>query len=168
MRKEKVIFKKSRPELFLGEGVLKICWKFTGEHPCRSAISIKLVCKFFVIAILHGCSPLNLLFSEHFFLGTPLGHCSCLLFVLYALLSVFRLIFFWSSFATCFLQSNDKWKYAFNTKTFISDFTFLCFYQKLLFPLTTTYHIHFLKIHTNKLFSFILIIVILFTSIYDE
>ena len=26
------------PEVFLGKGVLKICSKFTGEHPCRSAI----------------------------------------------------------------------------------------------------------------------------------
>ena len=28
--------------MFLGKGVLKICSKFTGEHPCRSVISIKL------------------------------------------------------------------------------------------------------------------------------
>ena len=28
--------------LFLGKGALKICSKLTGEHPCRSAISIKL------------------------------------------------------------------------------------------------------------------------------
>ena len=27
----------SRPEVFLRKGVLKICHKFTGEHPCRSA-----------------------------------------------------------------------------------------------------------------------------------
>ena len=32
----------SRPKVFQGKGVLKICSKFTGEHPCRSAISIKL------------------------------------------------------------------------------------------------------------------------------
>ena len=31
------------PEVFLGKGVLKICSKFTGEHPCRDAISIKLL-----------------------------------------------------------------------------------------------------------------------------
>ena len=30
----------SHPEVFLGKGVLKICIKFTGEHPCRSEISI--------------------------------------------------------------------------------------------------------------------------------
>ena len=28
--------------MFLGRRVLKICSKFTGEYPCRSAISIKL------------------------------------------------------------------------------------------------------------------------------
>ena len=27
----------SRPEVFLGKSVLKICSKFTGEHPCRGA-----------------------------------------------------------------------------------------------------------------------------------
>ena len=32
-----------RPEMFLGKGDLKICSKFTGEHPCRSVISIKLL-----------------------------------------------------------------------------------------------------------------------------
>ena len=29
--------------MFLGKGVLKICSKFTGEHPCWSAISIRHV-----------------------------------------------------------------------------------------------------------------------------
>ena len=32
--------------MFLGKCVLKTCSKFTGEHPYRSAISIKLVCNF--------------------------------------------------------------------------------------------------------------------------
>ena len=31
----------SRPEVFLRKVVLKICSKFTGDHPCRKAISIK-------------------------------------------------------------------------------------------------------------------------------
>ena len=35
----------SRPEVFLGKVVLKICSKFTGERPCRSVISIKLQSK---------------------------------------------------------------------------------------------------------------------------
>ena len=33
----------SHPEMFLVKGVLKICSKFTGEHPCRNVISIKLL-----------------------------------------------------------------------------------------------------------------------------
>ena len=37
-------YRSSRSEVFLGKGVLKICSKFTGEHPCRSVISIKLLC----------------------------------------------------------------------------------------------------------------------------
>ena len=32
----------SHPEVFWEKGILKICSKFTGEHPCRSVISIKL------------------------------------------------------------------------------------------------------------------------------
>ena len=34
----------SPPEVLLKRGVPKICSKFTGEHPCRSVISIKLLC----------------------------------------------------------------------------------------------------------------------------
>ena len=46
---------------FLGRGVLKICRKFTGEHPCRSAISRKLQSKLIEIALQYGCFPVNLL-----------------------------------------------------------------------------------------------------------
>ena len=45
----------SQAEVFLGKVVLKICSKFTGEHPCRSVISIN------EITLRHGCSPVNLL-----------------------------------------------------------------------------------------------------------
>ena len=41
----------SRPEVFLGKGVLKICRKFTGEHPCRSVISIKLLYSFIALQL---------------------------------------------------------------------------------------------------------------------
>ena len=41
----------SHPEVFLGKGALKICSKFTGEHPCRSVISIKLLKPIFPIKI---------------------------------------------------------------------------------------------------------------------
>ena len=43
-----------------------------GEHPCRSEISIKLLCNFIEIALRHVCSPVNLLqyfqntFSEEY------------------------------------------------------------------------------------------------------
>ena len=60
-------YKSSHPEVFLVKGVLKISIKFTGEHPCRSVISIKLSCNFIEITLRHGCSPLNLLhiFGTH-------------------------------------------------------------------------------------------------------
>ena len=41
-------FRSSTSELS-GEGVLKTCSKFTGEHPCRSAISMNLFCNFIEI-----------------------------------------------------------------------------------------------------------------------
>ena len=51
----------SHLEMFSRKGVLKICSKFTGEHPCRSAISIKLLSNFIEIALRHGYSPVSLL-----------------------------------------------------------------------------------------------------------
>ena len=36
------LFKGSLPQVLFGKSVLKICSKFTGEHPCGSVISIKL------------------------------------------------------------------------------------------------------------------------------
>ena len=56
--------------MFLRKGVLIICSKFTGEHPCRIVISIKLLrykvsiklqSNFIEIALRYGCSPVNLL-----------------------------------------------------------------------------------------------------------
>ena len=58
------MIRSSHPEMFLGNGVLKICGKFTGEHPCRSVISIKLLSNFIEIALRHGRSPVNL---QHIF-----------------------------------------------------------------------------------------------------
>ena len=45
----KLIFRSSPPEVFLGEGVLKICSKFAGEHPCRRMIEIFFFLFFFFI-----------------------------------------------------------------------------------------------------------------------
>ena len=50
---------KYRPEVFLGKRVLKICSKFTGEHPCRSLISIKLRSNFIKMTLRHGRFPVN-------------------------------------------------------------------------------------------------------------
>ena len=57
-------FRCSHPEVFLGKGVLKICTKFTGEHPCQKAI--------IEIVLWHGCSPVNLLhiFGTYFLKNT--------------------------------------------------------------------------------------------------
>ena len=46
--------------MFIGKGDLKICNKFTGEHPCRRAFSIKLQSNFIEITLWYGCYPVNL------------------------------------------------------------------------------------------------------------
>ena len=51
----------TRLEVFLGKHDLKICSKFTGKHPYRNTISVKLLCNFIGIRLRHGCSPVNLL-----------------------------------------------------------------------------------------------------------
>ena len=48
--------------MFLRKGILKISRKITGQHPCRSVISIScfpLLCKF--LQLWHGCFPVTLL-----------------------------------------------------------------------------------------------------------
>ena len=73
IQNKKSNFRSSHPELFSRKGVLKICSKFTGEHSCRNAISIKLESNFIDIALRHGCSPVNLLlvFRTPFPRNTP-------------------------------------------------------------------------------------------------
>ena len=53
-------FRSSRPNVFLVKGVLKICI-FTGEHLCRSAISIKLKFQLYWNHTSAWCSPEKLL-----------------------------------------------------------------------------------------------------------
>ena len=55
------VSRSSHPRVFLGRGALKICSKFTGEHSCQSAISIKSLCNFIEAALRHGCSRVKLL-----------------------------------------------------------------------------------------------------------
>ena len=50
------------PEVFLGKAILKIYGKFTGEHSCRSVISVSLQTNFIEITFRQGCSRLNLLY----------------------------------------------------------------------------------------------------------
>ena len=56
-----VIYRSSHSEVFLRKGVLEICSKFAGEHPCRSAIPIKLQSNLIQIALRRGCSTVNFL-----------------------------------------------------------------------------------------------------------
>ena len=79
----------SHPEVILVKGVLKICSRFTGDHPCRSVISINFQSNFIELKLWHGCSPLNLL---HIF-RTPLGVC-----------------FWFSHFQNIFLQTLNSLK----------------------------------------------------------
>ena len=55
------ISRSSPPEAILGKRVQKTCYKFTGEHPCRSVISIKLLCIFIEMALWRRCYHVNLL-----------------------------------------------------------------------------------------------------------
>ena len=45
--------------MFLGKGVQKIYGKFTGEDPCRSVFSIKLLTTLLKITLGHWCSAVN-------------------------------------------------------------------------------------------------------------
>ena len=44
----------------------QICCKFTGKHPCRSAILIKLFDDFTEIALRQECPPVNCKFIAYF------------------------------------------------------------------------------------------------------
>ena len=55
-----VAFRSNPPDVFLGKDVLKICTKFTGRHPCWSAILVKLLSKLIEIKLRHRCSVVNL------------------------------------------------------------------------------------------------------------
>ena len=80
---EFLISEAANPKMYLRIGVLKICSKFTGEHTCRSPISINLQSNLIETALRHECSPVNCcIFSEHLFLGTPLCGCFCYLWLI--------------------------------------------------------------------------------------
>ena len=103
--------------MFLEKGVLKKCSKFTGEHPCRSTISIKLLCNFIEIALRHGCSPVNLL---NIFRTPFLKNTSGWL--------LFKLLFSFPSFPVAFLTKPYNCKHSssiFVISFFVEQFHFL-------------------------------------------
>ena len=50
----------SHTDMFSRKGGLKICSKFTGEHPYLSAILIMFLCNSIEITLQYRCSPVNL------------------------------------------------------------------------------------------------------------
>ena len=78
---QSVRIRSSHPVVLLGKGVLKICSKFTREHPCQSAISIKfaslLKSHFDMGALLYNCC----IFSEHLYIWPPLDGCFWRIFI---------------------------------------------------------------------------------------
>ena len=60
LRKTFAYLRSIPPKMFLRKDVLKICRKFTGEHFCRSMISVKLQRNFTEVTLRYGCS-VNLL-----------------------------------------------------------------------------------------------------------
>ena len=48
-------YRKSPSKVLLGKGVLKVCIKFTGEHPCRSVILIKQLHWYRTLAWVFSC-----------------------------------------------------------------------------------------------------------------
>ena len=83
-------------EVFLGKGVLKMSSRFTGEHLCRSVISIKLLPRNFIESTLrHGFSRVNLL---HIFRIAFPKNSSGGLLLGYALTLFFSKIFYQTTF----------------------------------------------------------------------
>ena len=95
------VYRSSAPELLLRKRALKICNKFTGEHPCWSVISIELPSNFIEIASQNGCSPVDLL---HIF--RTLFPKSSLKVVLHGAICMIR--FVWLLFGFKVLHTNLK------------------------------------------------------------
>ena len=92
--------------MFLGKFVLKMCSKFTREHPCRSVISIKLQSNFIEIALRHRYSPVNLL---HIF-RTPF-HRNTSGWLLLIIFSYLNTISIWNKFWSLRININLNYLY---------------------------------------------------------
>ena len=75
-----------------GKSAVKICSKFTEEHPCWSVIYIKFLCNFVEIILRHACPPVNLLYAFR----TPFNwnHTSAPMFACKSVLRIFRTPFY--------------------------------------------------------------------------
>ena len=110
-------------EVFLRKGVLKICCKLTGEHPCRSVISVKLLWNFIEIALCHGCSPANLLivFRTPFQQNTP--EWLLLYKVIARIQNMFSTVFMINThliqFILCREAGSYAWKYSSHSKEWL-------------------------------------------------
>ena len=51
----------SHPEMFLGKCSKNMQQIYRWKNPCRSVVSMKLLCNFIETTFRHGCSPVNLL-----------------------------------------------------------------------------------------------------------
>ena len=120
---------KSRPEVFLRKGVLKICSKFTWEHPCQSVVSVKLLW----IILRHGYSHVNLL---HIFRAPFLKNTSGGLLLIYTL-GLSNMVIHHSVTMKCLrinwfcinsiISSSSFWEYEFYRYTLV----FLCIHTRM-------------------------------------
>ena len=96
----------SQPEVFYENVILKICSQFTREQPCRSVISIKLLCNFIEITLRRGCSPVNLL---HIFRPPFPGNASGrLLLLIYTVIFCVRCIIISITCKSIFFKCTNK------------------------------------------------------------
>ena len=96
--------------MFLGKGVLKICSKFTEEHPWRSGILGKLQSNFTEMALRLGCSPVNLwhVFRAPFFKNTSGRLLLCLL-LCQSYLKNNKSFISWNSNASVIVPNHQHW-----------------------------------------------------------
>ena len=109
--------------MFLRKGFLKVCCKFTGEHPCQSVISIKLLRNFIEIALRHGCSPVNLL--NIFRTPFPMNTSGWLLLSIYSFTKYHLLL----------MSKTFPFKNVFYFKTFPFQNTYFCIPPFMIFEL---------------------------------
>ena len=84
--------------IYIYRGVLKTCRRFTGQHPCRSAISIKLQS----ITLPHGFCPVNLLhiFRTRFSKNT-FGRLLLYMYIMQGLLLLLLIIYIYTFCKHC-------------------------------------------------------------------